>query len=57
MRRYQKYYYDIHGIEYELYAVVKDNHSYKLMQHNKQFDKAKKDKLKNKIRIYEGEFK
>ncbi|MBD4897666.1 hypothetical protein GUF81_18735, partial [Xanthomonas citri pv. citri] len=25
----QKYYYDINGIEYELYAVVKDNDSYK----------------------------
>ncbi|WP_345806187.1 hypothetical protein [Bacillus subtilis] len=51
----QKYYYDINGIEYELYAVVKDNDSYKLMQHSRQFDKAKKDVLRHKIKIYEGD--
>ncbi|MDQ0927707.1 hypothetical protein QFZ25_001767 [Bacillus atrophaeus] len=51
----QKYYYDINDIDYDLYAVLKDKDSYKITQHSRHYDKEMKDRIKHKIKIYEGD--
>lgn len=48
----QKYYYDLHNIEYEYYAVIKDGGTYKLTPKTEADED--RTKLKELIRIYEG---
>ncbi|MEH6872780.1 hypothetical protein V7006_20080, partial [Bacillus safensis] len=51
----QKYYFDLHKIEYELLSVFKENKNYKLIEHNESLDQKVKAALRNKINIYEGD--
>lgn len=51
----QKYYFDLHNIDYELLSVIKENKNYKLIKHNEALDEKVKAALKNKINIYEGD--
>lgn len=51
----QKYYFDLHNIDYELLSVMKENENYKLIKHNEALDEKVKAALKKKINIYEGD--
>lgn len=48
----QRYYYDLHGIEYEYYGVEKDTDGYKLV--DRSFYNENRQSLKQLITVYEG---
>jgi hypothetical protein len=47
----QKYFYDLHGITYNMKSIAKENGIYKLVPYDKRYDN--RDKLKEKLEIYE----
>jgi len=50
----QKYFFDFYDVGYEKYNVIKENNKYVMIPYDSQIDKNKKEYLKSKITIYEG---
>ena len=47
----QRYFYDLHGISYNMKSIIKENNKYELVDYNKMYDN--RTKLKNMLEIYE----
>lgn len=49
--QFQKYYFDAHGLEYEIKSVLLENGEYRLISYNKKNEP--RDRIKNLLHIYE----
>jgi hypothetical protein len=53
---YQKYYYDLHGMEFDTFSVVdRGDRDYKLVKYHRSNDLAKRNEIRKLINIYEGD--
>ncbi len=51
----QRYYYDLHGFEYDKYSVIKKNDKYELIEYNEKLDD--RQRIKQRLNIYEDKGK
>lgn len=51
----QRYYYDLHGFEYEKYSIINDNGYYVLCEYDVMLDN--REEIKNRLNIYEDKGK